>query len=672
MTEEVEVRVRSNGRVIATITRSQQIVDGRIAVSYRGHLWPVESGSIEVGVSSEGRLDECRGGNQAEGMRLAHTFDALTKESSELPSSPTTWEFDPIPHAADARVIVDAGPGTGKTHAACARVAKLVAGGIPATRIMLVSFTRTAVVEIRNRIGLALASVGGAAGVRIITLDSYAWAVQSGYSGNAKLTSGFDHNIECARDLIANDDDVVDDLQKLAHLIIDEAQDIVGPRADLLVELVNAISPDCGVTVFADRAQAIYEFAESKGGERPGGLLDRLQGFGFQVEKLTKVHRTTQANLIKIFTDVREDLLSGTIRSSEVHIRREIVRLAHGDVGASKDLDLSKVRSDALVLMRSRYEVLEASSRSGNLAHRLRTTGLPICVRPWVGQLFWDYSQRRITRPEFEKRWLDRGVQSAVNCDEAWAHCVSVAGDSEAVVDLHALRTALARRNPPMIFCTPEFGSAGPVIGTIHASKGRESPTVQLYLQSATSEVASSEEARVMFVGATRAREQLLVGSSGESFAQSTNNRVWRRTGKLIHLEIGRPGDLDPSGLVGRPFFNKQEEAYESQCTWIAQPYMQDLTFGLSCELGWRFVIGLNGRRMGGMSEAFKSDVYCIERFTKKRITGLSRGRSLGARTMAVAPDSPLLESMLEPWRSSGFLFAPLLSSLSVATLRDR
>lgn len=75
---------------------------------------------------------------------------------------------------------------------------------------------------------------------------------------------------------------------------------------------------------------------------------------------------------------------------------------------------------------------------------------------------------------------------------------------------------------------------------------------------------------------------------------------------------------------------------------------------------------------MGGMSEAFKSDVYCIERFTKKRITGLSRGRSLGARTMAVAPDSPLLESMLEPWRSSGFLFAPLLSSLSVATLRDR
>jgi superfamily I DNA/RNA helicase len=66
-----------------------------------------------------------------------------------------------------ARVLVDAGPGTGKTHVACTRVAALIADGVPAARIWLISFTRTAVVEIRNRIASALSDPGEAAAVRV-------------------------------------------------------------------------------------------------------------------------------------------------------------------------------------------------------------------------------------------------------------------------------------------------------------------------------------------------------------------------------------------------------------------------------------------------------------------------------------------------------------------------
>src|SRR5690606_10927522 len=163
---------------------------------------------------------------------------------------------------------------------------------------------------------------------------------------------------------------------------------------------------------------------------------------------------------------------------------------AHADVGEVAKLKLDALPEDALVLMRNRLDVLIASSQAGLLPHRLRLSGLPVCVRSWVAQLFWDYTQRRITRNDFEKRWHECKTQAPFDGAEAWSRCVEVAGDSVHVVDLHALRRVLSRTNPPMQFCTPEFGTAGPIIGTIHASKGREAPTVYLYLQ----ETASADE----------------------------------------------------------------------------------------------------------------------------------------------------------------------------------
>ena len=52
----------------------------------------------------------------------------------------------------DARMLVEAGPGYGKTDVACARVAHLIADGVAPPQILLLSFTRTAVREMRTRI----------------------------------------------------------------------------------------------------------------------------------------------------------------------------------------------------------------------------------------------------------------------------------------------------------------------------------------------------------------------------------------------------------------------------------------------------------------------------------------------------------------------------------------
>lgn len=59
-----------------------------------------------------------------------------------------------IEESVSSRILVSAGPGMGKTAVACARVAHMIEQGVPASGIWLISFTRTAVREIRDRIQL--------------------------------------------------------------------------------------------------------------------------------------------------------------------------------------------------------------------------------------------------------------------------------------------------------------------------------------------------------------------------------------------------------------------------------------------------------------------------------------------------------------------------------------
>jgi len=668
---DVEVRVRRNGKVIATITRPLRELDGKPAITYKGELREIVDGAVEVGGRPGEEPADAPVASPVQAMPPP-AIAALPPEHEDLGTERATWQDDPVAEPPDARLIVDAGPGTGKTHAACARVAAMVGSGIPATRICLVSFTRTAVVEIRNRIARALEDPADAAGVRIITLDAFAWALQSGFLKEARLTGSYEDNINTARRLIREDLDVRDDFARIEHLIVDEAQDIVGPRADLVLAMVDALDPQCGITVFADRAQAIYAFSEGEDEAKGTNLLEALQARGFRQMHLTQVHRTADPKLLSIFTDLRRDLLESKRKDIEKHVRSEIRRLAHEDAGEVGTLNLADLPADSLVLMRNRLDVLMASSHAGLLPHRLRLSGMPVCVRAWVAHLLWDCVQRRISKTDFEQRWHDRNIQAPFDCEEAWNRCVEVAGDSAVVVDLHRLRTVLSRANPPMLFCTPEFGTAGPILGTIHASKGREAPTVYLYLQDRAKADETGEESRVMFVGATRPRERLLVGTTGAPVGTNTNGRVWRRTGNYIQVEVGRPYDLEPPCLVGRPFFARQEAAMAAQRAWASQPLRQRMALRAEESVGWQFCLNDGDQRLAGMTERFRHDISQIAWFLKKHVGWLGHARSIGLRSMVVAPDSPHLESMLEPWKSSGFLFAPLLTSLSVAKPRSR
>ena len=167
-------------------------------------------------------------------------------------------------------------------------------------------------------------------------------------------------------------------------------------------------------------------------------------------------------------------------------------------------------------------------------------------------------------------------------------------------------------------------------------------------------------------------RERLLVGTAGAPGGAKVNGRVWRRSGTSIQVEVGRPHDIEPSGLVGRSFFARQDDALAAQAAWADQPRRPHLMLRAESTVGWQFTINDGEQRLGVLSERFRADIGKIAWHLNKSITWLAYGRSIGLRTMVVAPDSPHLETMLEPWKSSGFLYAPLLTSFSSTKPRSR
>lgn len=617
------------------------------AVTYRRRLWPLLDGAIHL----DGPATE-----------IAPAAEPIEVEPAA--ESDDGAQQGIIDGPAERRVRVDAGPGTGKTWTACARAAALLEQGVPPSRLWIISFTRTAVLEIRSRIAAALPDPGDAASLKILTLDAYAWSLQSGFDADAVLTGSHDDNIARTLVRVQTDQDLQDYLQRVRHLIVDEAQDIVGIRAELVSAIIAALPPECGVSVFSDPAQAIYGFTEEESAS-PGApsLLERLPG-DFEQAALTQVRRTSCPKLKELFSRTRRRVLAnGSVSTRAEQLRSDLRRLSHHALEPARDGGVSTLSADGLVLFRRRAEVISASSYAGDMPHRLRMSGLPVPVQPWIGLLFWDWTDRRIGRSDFDHLWSQRMAASDTGREMAWTRLVEAAGESLDVVDLHRLRSLLARPGPPLLFSTPEFGEDGPIVGTIHASKGREAEHVALWIPEPEAET-TDEEVRVLFVGGTRARTTLSVGDARVVHARSLAGRVWRRVGNGVQVEVGRVGDIGIEGLAGADVFADAAAVQIAQNHLRQAPRQKDMVVCSRGDLDWRLAIQAADRTLlGVMTESLQSDLRSIANECKQwpPPSFLPYVRSVGLRTLAVRPDDPVLERLHEPWRSSGFAVAPLL-----------
>lgn len=594
---------------------------------------------------------------------------------------------------ANNRIQVDAGPGTGKTLVACARVAWLIDKfGIQPANIWLISFTRTAVQEIHDRINEFLGNESVADFVKITTIDSLAWMIYSGFDSNARILGSYDENIKELIDKIRKNEDGIseylhDDVQ---HLIIDEGQDIMGIRADLLLEVISRLSDQCGVTIFSDAAQAIYRFSLDDGCKKTQdgqkNLIEKIRdkfGDHFETYRLKKVFRTQSSNLNKLFTDTRQKVLDSTdnpINKLAV-IRQEICELAdEKDISGIGNGKLN-CQGNTFILFRKNVDVLLEASKMGTMPHRIRMSGLPNIICPWVGACLSEHTKPSLTRKEFVDYWIagveGTPLENGIHLDEAWKKLRDLAGESDKIVDMNDLRKKLGLWRPPADFCLPEIGNRGPVIATIHGSKGREADSIYLMLPSQPSggrdDIDYDEEARIIFVGATRARKWLGVGSENKSYFPNKvepSGRFYKPLGYntgCVQVQVGLTEDITASCIAGQNYYD------DADTIRINQERMHDLAKEIrkanalidpSDHHIYRLVLEGDEEDIATLSqEAFSEDLSKIaqwigNRKTPKKIHNIN---AYGVRTIVLPHGSSECNNIYLPWAKSGIILAPVV-----------
>lgn len=607
----------------------------------------------------------------------------------EFLNKPLVWDKDQqavIESARTAYTIVSAGPGMGKTSVACGRVAHLIEEeNVYDGNIWLVSFTRAAIAELGGRISEFSNEPKTSFSVKISTIDSQAWKLRYGFDAveAEKLFDGFETSISKALELFeSRKTNLRDAFADLEHVIVDEAQDITGDRARFLMRLFSLLPKSCGLTIFYDDAQAIYDHTMGEDNYRFVTAFRQAYPGRLTESQLHKIYRTEDPKLLQLYERLRLDILDSTPDTKTSFSDRKSIVTAAAHIHHERPFSSEDILAGEtpLVLFRQRFEVARASSylSKDGFVHRLRMGGLPKVLAPWLALTIGRAKSDSLTFKDFEVlhdeamssfNWLMGNEEDIVK--RRWDNLFSLGGGRRGTLDLNRLRGACKRK--PDTLMLADNGNLGPILGTIHASKGREADNVSLQLAESwgsRKETDFGEESRVLFVGASRARKQLAV-TRGEKlpFPRTTeSDRIYLpMRGNKYQVYIGLSGDYDEVTAL-----NHQDDIVRSAATFSGPiPLKAELVLG-----EWTYELGTETQRFGMLGQNLSRD--CVEigiKHANEKGRGAKRSpkwfqhlyvQGYGTAVLPVERPNTIRRDM---FGGSGFYLIPLISGFTMAYL---
>lgn len=544
--------------------------------------------------------------------------------------------------AATSRKVVEAGPGSGKTYTACARIIELVQeAGLSPSRILLLSFTRVAVAELRDRISGQLQQVSNTAALQIRTFDSFA-ANMLNLAG-CEAPVGYDASVRTATRLLKSDNLLVTDtIRQIEHVIIDEAQDLVGHRRELCEALIQLLHPDCGITVFGDFAQSIYNYQQQD--ESGTTFLATVANRNdFTCDRLEYDHRTQTDTLKDMFHSVRYTLRDSGPGSKETYfqVREQIMAAALENEIIRFATHSSTTRG--LILTRSRRGLLTVAEtlRASGRRFRLRLTDRPLRVAPWIGSILGGRAaSEQISYQTFNMLHAELYPPAGHNADKCWEILLDLDGSGRDSILVGRVADSLV--TPPLALISDHEGDSGPLVSTIHASKGSEDSRVMLLLTRAPhgENIDWGEEARTLYVGATRACKELRTGwiNPAELHSIGRPARYWSAHADCRKIEIGLDTDL----IGWRDFLRTGHVAKEDETiAHIWQSAMQCMRAEAVPDSEGRLIVRTTGQRklpIGCLSASFAEAVQTIRKSTQGAVIpgAISDIAIVGATTVVV------------------------------------
>lgn len=446
--------------------------------------------------------------------------------------------------APDERQFVVAAAGQGKTEVLLSRASSLVDDGLnPADEILVLSFSRAAVEAVKRRSGKHDLD-----GLQIRTFDSFAAQIilDEEEDTEAALAQGFEARIRKATDLI-HGAEIPDRLYPLRHILIDEAQDIVGDRAEFVLALLDALGDEVGFTVLGDPLQSIYDFQlqDSVSQRTSTGFLQKLiDDFDATQTQLSNHYRATTdrtKELIKLGDTIRN---MGDLDDSKSHAAHRLLNDYRLESSSTSILNLPGMlepfEGDTTVLLCStNYEVLVASELLWDNGHRhvIRRKAQDMSIAPWVYGMFKDLEDRTYPASEIKEKLLAVGGDDA---DNQWLALKSAEGDSRAWDSLNVPRLSQRLRSRSVPLALTVEDSASLILSTVHRSKGLEFTNV-LYVQPPFGAPAAKEDAstlRQKYVALSRAREEVV----STKLPKEPSRRPVARAGRWLENGFGKYG----------------------------------------------------------------------------------------------------------------------------------
>ncbi|MYS52908.1 UvrD-helicase domain-containing protein [Streptomyces sp. SID6013] len=435
----------------------------------------------------------------------------------------------------DTRLLVTAGAGSGKTHTVVRRLDALVGHEDPdealeAGEILVLSFSRAAVRELRERISR---HGDRARRVRVQTFDSWAYQLLvQAYPDEEWAARSFDERIRAATDAIEKGAVEAGEAGAPSHVVIDEAQDLVGDRRDLVETLLDRFQRSCGFTIVGDSAQGIYGFQITDPAERAGETDRFFTWLRMSYDDLVELGLTR--NFRATTAEARTALAVGSrlrnLGTTEAGRRAEATKLHSElrdrlldlpDLGdLTDDFVLEALRAypeTCAILTRDNREALAVSELlyERGVEHTLKRSLRDRPVPYWVAELLRRSESLTLTESRFLELLTEIPLPPASDLDRCWRSLrAATRRTGRGNVDVAAVRRLVAEGRFP-----DELGDsekARLTVSTVHRAKGLEYDRVLLLtppsvaeLQKVHADLDVPAEARALYVAMTRTREDL-------------------------------------------------------------------------------------------------------------------------------------------------------------------
>ncbi|MFI6061656.1 UvrD-helicase domain-containing protein [Streptomyces sp. NPDC051286] len=433
----------------------------------------------------------------------------------------------------DARLLVTAGAGSGKTHTLVRRLDVLMGNGdeaLEAREILVLSFSRAAVRELRERIALHARE---ARRVRVQTFDSWAYSVLRSEQPDRDWGSlRFDERIKETTEAILRGAVEAMEQGAPAHVVIDEVQDLVGDRRDMVETLLDRFQDSCGFTVVGDGAQAIFGFQVSDEDARAAEtnyFFDWLRAS--YMDDLVELHlstnfraRTDEARTALALGGALQRLPSESAESDAAGegYHRKLIDLLRScpDFGVLEaPFTIGSLRDypgACAILCRDNRQALVLSDTLFSLGvrHRMQRALQDRPVPAWVASVLRGTGSTTLTEERFQAL-LDGSPMSPVG-DRAriWRSLRGAARAPRGLLDVSAVRRLVAEGRFPDDLAAVE--PADLVVSTVHRAKGLEfdrvivvEPTSLAELRKQHTHIDPAAEARSLYVAMTRPRDDL-------------------------------------------------------------------------------------------------------------------------------------------------------------------